>query len=100
MSVKGGSNLQLNRRKISVLTSTQNRNLQETRSLKAEGKVTTSKNKILVPKGNIYNLLCEAHTATAHRGRDKTERYIRNYYTGISQDNIKLFVSLCKLCQE
>ena len=83
-----------------MFTNTQNRNLQETRSLTAEGKVTTSDNKILVPKRNIYNLLCEAHTATAHRGRDKTERYIRNYYTGISQDVIKLFVSLCKLCQE
>ena len=82
-----------------MFTNTQNRNLQQNKwSLTAEGKVTTSDNKIVVPKRNFYNLLCEAHTATAHRGRDKTK--IHNYYTGISQDVIKLFVSLCKLRQQ
>ena len=69
-------------------------------SLTYEGKVTASDNKLAVPKRDIYRLLCEAHTATAHRGRDKTERYLRNYYIGISQDVINLFVSLCKLQQE
>lgn len=59
-----------------------------------------SDNKKVVPKRDIYRLLCEAHTATAHRGRDKTERYLRNYYTGICQDVVNLFVSLCKLHQE
>ena len=34
------------------------------------------------------------HSAIAHRGRDKTERYIRQSYAGISQDIINLFVSL------
>ena len=69
-------------------------------SLTCEGKVTASHNKLVVPKRDIYRLLCEAHTATAHRGKDKTERYLRNYYTGISQDVVNLFVSLCKLHQE
>ena len=68
--------------------------------LTAEGKVTTSDNKLIVPKRDIYNVLCEAHSATAHRGRDKTERYIRQSYAGISQDIINLFVSLCKLHQQ
>ena len=36
---------------------------------------------------DIYNVLCETHSATAHRGRDKTERYMRNSYAGISQDS-------------
>ena len=45
-------------------------------------------------------MLCEAHSATAHRGRDKTEKYIRTSYAGISQDIINLFVSLCKLHQQ
>lgn len=48
-------------------------------SLTCEGKVTASDNKLVVPKRDISRLLCEAHTATAHRGRDKTERYLRNY---------------------
>lgn len=92
MSVKGGFNQHLKRRNISILTNTQKW------SLTCEGKVTASDNKLVVPKRDIYRLLCEAHTATAHRGRDKTERYL--YYTGISQDVVNLFVSLCKLRQE
>ena len=79
MSVKDGFNQHLKRRNISILTNTQNRNLQETRSLTCEGKVTASDYKLVVPKRDIYRLLCEAHTATAQRGRDKTERYPRNY---------------------
>ena len=62
--------------------------------LTAEGKVTSSDNKPTVPKRDIPKVLCEAHSATAHRGRDKTERYIRQSYAGISQDIINLFVSL------
>ena len=68
--------------------------------LTAEGKVTSSDNKLIVPKRDIYKVLCEAHSAIAHRGRDKTERYIRQSYAGISQDIINLFVSLCKLHQQ
>ena len=68
--------------------------------LTPEGKVTTSDNKLIVPKRDIYNVLCEAHSAIAHRGRDKTERYIRQSYAGISQEIINLFVSLCKLHQQ
>ena len=68
--------------------------------LTAEGKVASSDNKLIVPKRDIYNVLCEAHSAIAHRGRDKTERYIRQSYAGISQDIINLFVSLCKLHQQ
>ena len=68
--------------------------------LTTEGKVTTSDNKLIVPKRDIYHVLCEAHSASAHRGRDKTERYIRQSYAGISQEIINLFVSLCKLHQQ
>ena len=52
--------------------------------LTAEGKVASSDNKLIVPKRDIYNVLCEAHSAIAHRGRDKTEGYIRQSYAGIS----------------
>ena len=36
----------------------------------------------------------------AHRGRDKTERYIRESFSEVSQYVVTLFVSLCKLHQE
>ena len=51
-------------------------------SLTADGKVTTSDNKLKVPKRDIYNVLCKAHSAIAHRGRDKTEKYIRTSLEG------------------
>ena len=54
----------------------------------------------MVPKRDINNTLTEAHSATAHSGRDKTEQYIRQSFAEISQDVITLFVSFCKLHQE
>ena len=64
------------------------------------GKIINHKGKCVVPKGDIYKTLSEAHFAIAHRGRDKTERYIRDSFAEISQDVITLFVSLCKLHQQ
>ena len=54
----------------------------------------------VVPKREIHGVLCEAHSAIAHRGRDKTERHIRTFYFAISEEVITLFVSLCKLHQQ
>ena len=65
-----------------------------------QGKIVTESRKYVVPKRDIYNTLTEAHFATAHCGRDKTEQYIRQSFAEISQDVITLFVSLCKLHQE
>ena len=48
------------------------------------GKIITSDNKCVVPNREIHGVLCEAHSAIAHRGRDKTERHIRTFYFGIS----------------
>ena len=63
-------------------------------------KIANPDGKFLIPKHNILKTLCEAHSAIAHRGRDKTERYIRESYAEISQEVITLFVSLCKLHQQ
>lgn len=64
------------------------------------GKIATQDGKYVVPKRDIFQTLSEAHSAIAHRGRDKTERYVRESYTEISQEVITLFVSLCKLHQQ
>ena len=58
------------------------------------GKIISSDNKCVVPKREIHGVLFEAHSAIAHRGRDKTETHIRTFYFGISQEVITLFVSL------
>ena len=43
--------------------------------------------------------MTDAHSAIAHRGRDKTEHYVRERYSGINQEVTELFVSLCILHQ-
>ena len=41
------------------------------------GKIANPDGKFVIPKRDIFKTLREAHFAIAHRGRDKTERYIR-----------------------
>ena len=41
----------------------------------------------------------DAHSAIAYRGRDKTEHYVRERYSGINQEATELFASLCTLRQ-
>ena len=65
-----------------------------------EEKIKTLDGKFVVSKREIYHTLCNVHSATAHRGRDKTNCYLRNSYAGISQEVVTLFVSLCKLHQQ
>ena len=48
---------------------------------------------------DLFKTLTDAHSAIAHRGRDKTEHYVRERYSGINQEVIELFVSLCILHQ-
>jgi len=38
-----------------------------------DGKIITGDNKIVVPKSELHKILCECHSSTAHRGRDKTK---------------------------
>lgn len=69
MSVKVCFDQPLRRKNISMFTNTQNRNLQQNKwSLTAEGKVTTSDNKIVVAKRNFYNLLCEHSNSSSRKG--------------------------------
>ena len=64
------------------------------------GKIANPDGKFVIPKRDIFKTLCEAHSAIAHRGRDNTERYIRESYAEISQEVVTRFVSLCKLHQQ
>ena len=40
-------------------------------TLKGE-EIVTANNKVVVPKSKLHKVLCECHSSTAHRGRDKT----------------------------
>ena len=63
------------------------------------GKIANPDGKFVIPKRDIFKTLCEAHSAIVHKGRDKTEHYVRKSYVEISQKVITLLVSLCKLHQ-
>ena len=64
------------------------------------GKIANPDGKFVIPKRDIFRTLCEAHSAIVHKGRDKTEHYVRKLYVEISQKVITLLVSLCKLHQQ
>ena len=56
--------------------------------------------KTVVPRKDIYSVLCQAHCAIAHRGRDKTEDFVKKSHAEISQHVITLSVSPCSLHQQ
>ena len=59
--------------------------------------IVTGDNRIVVPKSKLHEVLCECHSSTAHRGRDKTNTYVKGIYSEIPQQVVSLFTSLCKL---
>ena len=65
-------------------------------TLKGEN-IVNGDNKIVVPKSKLHEVLCECHSSTAHRGRDKTNTYVKGIYSEIPQQVVSLFTSLCKL---
>ena len=64
-----------------------------------QGKIQDKNGRIVIPKRELFKTLADAHSAIAHRGRDKTEHYVRERYSGINQEVTELFVSLCTLHQ-
>ena len=59
-----------------------------------DGKILDGQNRFVVPKKELYTILSSLHSAIAHRGRDKTEEYVRKRYSGITQKVINLFISM------
>lgn len=64
-----------------------------------QGKIQDKSGKNVIPKRELFKILTDAHSATAHCSRDKTEHYVRERYPGINQEVTELFVSLCTLHQ-
>ena len=65
-----------------------------------EGCILNKANKRVIPRRELHQTLSEVHKAIAHRGRGKTETYIRERNLEISQCVIEVFVSNCKLHQQ
>ena len=65
-----------------------------------DGEIITADNKRVVPKNDLHKVLTQCHTSTAHRGRDKTNNYVKARYSDIPQQVVALFTSLCHLHQQ
>ena len=65
-----------------------------------EGRILNKANKRVIPRRELHQTLSEVHKAIAQRGRDKTEKYIRERNLEISQCVIEVFVSNSKLHQQ
>ena len=64
-----------------------------------QGKIQDKNGRLVIPKRDLFKTSTDAHSAIAHRGRDKTEHYVRERYSGINQEVTELFVSLCTFHQ-
>ena len=60
-------------------------------------KILDEQNRYVVPKKEIFTVLANCHSAIAHRGRHKTEDYVKKRYSGITQKVVNLFISMCTL---
>ena len=56
--------------------------------------------KEIVQKCQLHQVLCQAHSNIAHKGRDKMDKYIKRNYESVSQEVIQPFVSLCSIHEE
>ena len=59
--------------------------------------IVIGNNKVVVPKSKLHKVLCECHSANAHRRRDKTNTYVKDIDYEIPQQVVSLFTGLCKL---
>ena len=62
--------------------------------------IINSYHKNVVPKGQLYQVLCVAHNRTAHRGRQITLKWVNDNYSEINVKFIAIFVGLCVIHAE
>ena len=62
--------------------------------------IVTEKNKKVVSKRHLYDVLSLAHNRIAHRGRQITMKWITENYTEVNQKVVNIFVKMCRFHQE
>ena len=65
-------------------------------NLNADNQIVTSEGKVVLCRSQLYKNLLFAHQRVAHRGRQKTEKWIQDSFSEVTQKVINLFVQLCK----
>ena len=61
----------------------------------ANGKLLTTEGKEVAHQGMLFDILSKCHHRIAHRGRQKTEKWIAKNYSEVTQKIVNTFVSLC-----
>lgn len=59
--------------------------------------VKTKDRKNVVKKGQLYDVIAQAHQRTAHRGRQITSKWINDNYSEVNVKVVNLFVGLCPI---
>ena len=62
--------------------------------------IVTEKNKKVVSKRQLYDILSFAHNRIANRGRQITMKWITENYTEVNQKVVNIFVKMCRFHQE
>ena len=62
-----------------------------------DGKILDEQNRYVVAKKELFTVLTNCHSAIAHRGRDKTDNCVKKRYSGITQNVVNIFISMCTL---
>ena len=69
-------------------------------TVNSNNQIITCDNKVVLSKSQLHENLLFAHNRDAHRGRQKTEHWVKQNFAEVSQRVINLFVSLCRLHAE
>ena len=62
----------------------------------ANGKLLTTEGKEVAHQGMLFDILSQCDHRIAHRGRQKTEKWIAENYSEVTEKVVNTFVSLCR----
>ena len=66
----------------------------------ANGKLLTTEGKEVAHQGMLFDILSKCHHRIAHRGRQKTEKWIAENYSEVTHKVVNTFISLCRFHAE
>ena len=69
-------------------------------TVNSNNQIITCDNKVGFSKSQLHKDLLFAHNRVSHRGRQKTEHWVKQNFAEVRQMVINLFVSLCRLHAE
>ena len=63
-------------------------------------KLFTQDNKTVVPKRDLFQVLCQAHSRILHRGRQITFKWVLDNYAEVNQKVVNIFIKMCRFHAE